>query len=50
MGAADQRLALDGVATAYRKLITGAKGPPPASPPPAAVTPAEKPSQSPPAA
>ena len=30
MGAVDQRRALEGVATAYRKLIAGGKGSPPA--------------------
>lgn len=49
MGIVDERRALEGIVTAYRKLITGAK-PPPASPSsPTTPAPAEIPPQSPPA-
>jgi hypothetical protein len=49
MGAVEERRALEGVATAYRKLITGARPPTTSPPAPAALPPAEKPPQSPPA-
>jgi len=49
MGVAEERVALEGVSTAVRKLIVRSRGQPPASPPPEVLPPAQTPAQSPPA-